>query len=395
MFLFINSFSEGLNAGIKNTELLFDTPFFVFLGVLLVQLWITFKGRFFNLKCAINNFLIIFLMLVLYFSYVVLGVRAHRFDETVFAYKNQQNMVYKFDWFANLLFSKEKDIYIEKLFRDNEKIYEKMKTDDVSISLPRHIFVIQVESFTTKSLDYMPFIGKLLEQQNSKLQIDKNHEICLGSANTDFMALTASRISCNEIRSIFYEKVSFEIYKKINTLPNVLKSKGYKTSFLHNYDEHFYQRILHIPYMGFDNVVFEQQFDAKEPRYNWGVDDLVLFKKSTEFISDKDKTFHFIITAGMHTPFSNAPYFSNNEVSDVEQRYKIVSEFFDKSFKWLYKNVPNDTLFIVYGDHNLPTFEAYDTPLILLYKGDKEFQMPIDKKEGFDETIYYINSLFL
>ena len=395
VFLFKNSFTEGLNAGTKNIELLFDMPFFIFLGILIAQLWITLKGNFASLKRAINNFLIIFFMVILYFSYMVLIVNANRFNETVFFYQNQKNLVYKFDWTSTLLFSKEKDICVQKLFEDNEKAYDKMKQDDISISLPRHILIIQVESFTTKSMEYMPFIKKLLEQENSKLQIDKNHGICLGSGNTDFMMLTSIQINCEETRSIFYEKLSFEMYKKLKTMPQTLKSKGYKTSFLHNYDENFYQRVLHIPYMGFDNVVFEQQFDSKEKRYEWGVDDFVLFKKASEFLNNEDKTFHFIVTAGMHTPFTNAPYFVNNTEHAIDKKYKIVSEFFDQSFEWLYKTVPNDTLFIVYGDHNLPTFDAYDTPFILLYKGNKEFQMPVDKKDGFKETIYYINSLFL
>lgn len=395
VFLFQNSFTEGLNAGTKNIDLLFDTPFFIFLSVLIVQLWITLSGNFFNIKRALNNFSIILLMLILYFAYMVLGVKANRFDETMFFYQNQKNLVYKFDWISSLLFSKEKDISLEKLFDDNETNYNQMQKDDISISLPRHIFVIQVESFTTKSLEYMPFVRKLLEYQNSKIQIDKDHGICLGSGNTDFMMLTSTQINCEETRSMFYEKLSFEMYKKLKTMPQTLKSKGYKTSFLHNYDENFYQRILHIPYMGFDNVVFEQQFDSKEKRYEWGVDDLALFKKASEFLNNEDKTFHFIVTAGMHTPFTNAPYFLNNKENKLEEKYKIVSEFFDQSFEWLYKTVPDDTLFIVYGDHNLPAFEAYDTPMILLYKGDKEFQMPVDKKDGFNETVYYINSLFL
>ena len=49
---------------------------------------------------------------------------------------------------------------------------------------------------------------------------------------------------------------------------------------------------------------------------------------------------------------------------------------------------------IIYGDHNVPELNAFDTPLILSYKGDNELHIMGEKQNGFNGTIYFINSLF-
>ena len=65
VFLFKDSFSEGVDAGIKNIRMLFDFPFFLFLTILIFQLWITFKNSFYNFKKLIKSSLIITSLIVL------------------------------------------------------------------------------------------------------------------------------------------------------------------------------------------------------------------------------------------------------------------------------------------------------------------------------------------
>lgn len=396
VFLFKDSFSEGVDAGIKNIRMLFDFPFFLFLTILIFQLWITFKNSFYNFKKLIKYISFVSCIGILYFGYMILVVHANRFSDTLFWYQNQQNMLYKFDWTTKLLFSKENKLDVNAFILDSKKNYQEMISDDIYITIPNHVFVIQAESLTTKALSSMPFLSNLSIQKNAKMYEDKFHTICLGSANTDFMMLTGLVLDCSSLKCIVYDKLSFEVYKELKTMPQVLKEKGYKTAFLHSYEKYFYNRNLHMPYMGFDTVVFEEDFETKIPRYEWGVDDFELFKKATQLIDENQKTFQFIITNGMHTPFTSMPpSFSGLNLKSDEDRYLKTAEFLDKAFEWFYKKAPKDSLFIIYGDHAVSAVNGFDTPTILIYKGDNDFKMPIDKKEGFKKTIYYINSMFL
>ena len=78
---------------------------------------------------------------------------------------------------------------------------------------------------------------------------------------------------------------------------------------------------------------------------------------------------------------------------DVNAYLKAVS-FLDNGLNELYISAPEDSLFIIYGDHNVPDIKAFDTPVLLFYKGNQNLIIKGDKTEGFTGTPYYINSLF-
>ena len=104
--------------------------------------------------------------------------------------------------------------------------------------------------------------------------------------------------------------------------------------------------------MGFDKIFFEEDFKSDIPRYMWGVDDVILLEKSFEVTQGKEKTFSFIVTAGMHSPYTSIPdEFQIKEKHSNIDAYLNSSKVFDFAFKKLYTSALDDSLFIVYGDH--------------------------------------------
>ncbi len=395
VFLFSDSFKEGYTAGLNNLEVLFDKAFFVFILLMFLQIWFVFKKSFFNLKKALKTVGYISLLSILVFAYLVLIHSSFILKKSVFVFVNQQNIIYKVDWLVKYFNADTFKIVNEQVFLDVKNIRQDMGNDDITLSfLPKHIYLIQVESLTTHALKKMPFLHSIIKQNPQNFYVDKNHHTCYGSANTDFMMLAGTPLQCEKLDGIVYSQYSLNIYKVIKTLPDILKNKGYKTLFFHNYDKNYFSRNNHILNMDFDTVIFEDAFDKDIKRYQWGVDDIELLKKVGKFNKDEQKTFHFIITAGMHTPYEELPEKYKEKNNTLEEAYLNASKVFDIGLKELYLSAPNDSLFIIYGDHNVPELNAFDTPLVFHYKGDKNLIITGEKKEGFKETVYFVNSLF-
>ena len=96
----------------------------------------------------------------------------------------------------------------------------------------------------------------------------------------------------------------------------------------------------------------------------------------------------------MHPPYSTVPESFKTDIGNEKMRYMNAAKALDDGLNELYKSAQDDSLFIIYGDHNVPDLKFFDTPLILYYKGNNELTINGEKKEGFKGTIYFINSLF-
>lgn len=387
----ITNYKEGLVAGYKNIESLCDTSFFILLIILIIQIILVMKNNFLNIKkfFIVGSFFVLFLIIGKSFdSFELKGaLQLHR-HEFFTAY--QKGLIYKLQWPLEYFYNDGTDELTNQIKTGNKAQINQMKKDDISLDFePKHIYLIQGESLTTKSLEGMPF---LKEKSKENSFIDKNHTRCLGSANTDFMMMTGNQLNCKNVNVIIYYSYTNGIYKNNQTLAHDLKNKDYETVFLHNYKSDFYNRKNHYKTMGFDKIIFEENFLSNVKRFEWGVDDFELMKKSANITQKNKKTFQFIITNGMHPPYKskNNKYYTKDKTLN---NYLNASNLLDEGLEFLYNNAPNDSLFIIYGDHSVKEINAFDTPVIFYYKGDKNFKIKNYKKEGFNETVYFINSL--
>ncbi len=392
----LSLYKDGLIAGLKNPVSLFDSLFWFFFIWLIIQIKVVLKKSFYSLKKAgflLSSFLVIG---YLYGCFIIWGTEAaiQLLHPNLFL-SYQQGMLYKIKWPMELFLPKDNQIS-RMIYSGNKTLRDKMVMDDITLSfLPNHIFLIQVESLTTNGIENMPFFKQMISSVGSKYYVDKNHEHCIGSGNTDFMMMSGLSFDCKEAHTLVYYAYPVEIYEKIKPLPFVLKEKGYQTIFLHGYKGDFFNRNKHYSSMGFDEIYFEENFPNNTPKGEWGIGDYSLLK----FVSSlklKEKSFLFIITSGMHPPYEIPEEKNSKKIQsreDINSYLKAVS-FLDKGLKELYEKAPDDSLFILYGDHNVPDIKAFDTPVLLFYKGNQNLIIKGEKEEGFNQTTYFINSLF-
>ncbi len=393
----LSMWQDGLEAGWKNRYWFFDTVFFGCLSVFILQVFVVLKTYFFHFKKMLVFFAITIVSFVFFLTYAVKPIEGvMQLENSKLFLSYHQGLLYKITWIKDI-FSKENNKLNEMILKGNKDIRQNAKKDDIFLPFfPKHIYLIQAESLTTTALQNMPFLTSLEEMNNSFFYEDKNHNHCIGSGNTDFMMMSGFQLDCENITTMVYYAYPETIYEQIEPLSKVLQKKGYKTIFAHSYDAQMYQRKKHYKAMGFDKVLFQENFDPTLKRGDWGLGDFTFLKEISKNL-DKENAFYFIITSGMHPPYE---VFDVEDISEKNQIYSPVSKYLnaalglDFGIKELYFNAPDDSLFLIYGDHNVPNLKAYDTPFILLYKGEKLLKLNKEKQTGFKETIRFVNSLF-
>lgn len=394
----LSAFKEGTRAGLSNIYSLFDVPFFILLTYSLFTICWVIKHSFFNFKKALIGFLSSALIIGSAF-----GVGIFQWLElTLFLFPNvyvsyEQGMLYKITYLAEALFEDPLLELNKIILPGNQEKIKSYQTDDVSLSrFPQHIYLIQAESLTTDAVtpEVMPFLSHIKQFY----QTDLKHYHCLGSANTDFMMMSALPLNCEKNHLIVYFSFQPTIYRHIETLPSRLNKKGYQTIFYHSFEKLFFNRVRHYTHMGFQKLYFMEDFPMNWPRSDWGISDAKMLEFAAQKTKANQKTFSFIITANMHPPFlSNVnktyPY---PQPKSIREKYFNAAYELDLGLKNFYNALPDDSLVIIYGDHNVPDISAVDTPLILFYKGNEK-EKPIitgEKTTGFSGTIDFVNSLF-
>ncbi len=395
----MSAFEEGFRAGFANIKSLLDAPFWIMGFVTIAEMvWITLRS-FRHLKRA-------FLSIISGAAIVVSLIMTDTLkwgEYILYLFPNihasyEQGMLYKISFTVDSLRENPLKQLDEIILNGNQKQVTTYRSDDIQLShMPAHIYLIQAESLTTLPLTekVMPFLTKRLQQSNAWQWTDEGHYHCLGSANTDFMMMTGLDMNCRQNRQIIYFKYAPTIYEKIETLPQRLKAKGYQTLFLHGFEKQFFNRSKHYAAMGFDKTVFLEDFPAQIKRGMWGISDVNVLKGGLILNKKYPKTFTFIITAAMHPPYqsnlTNKPY--PNPMTEQESYLNAAAEL-DIALSVFNQHLPDDSLVILYGDHNAPDVDALDTPVIMWYKGEKPFTVFGKKELGFIKTIEYINSIF-
>lgn len=393
----ISAAKEGVRAGISNSKSLTDTPFYVMLVYsLLSAAWVC-KHQFLSLKKIFIGFLAsaVLIPIGIFFDiFYWLELSLFLYPNLYVSYNN--GLLYKITYSAEAFFSNPLENLNPVVLNGNAAQVRQFETDDVYLSrLPRHIYLIQAESLTAQAITprIMPFLSRV---EKMAFYTDKKHYHCLGSANTDFMMMSGLNLNCEKNHLIVFFGYQPDIYQKIKTLPARFKEKGYQTRFSHSFEQTFFNRIRHYPFMGFDTHIFMENFPNEWERGEWGVQDKQMLPFIARNTPPHEKTFDFIITANTHPPFiadSNLPLPFPKPKTPQEGYLNTLFEL-DTGLKDFYEALKEDSLVLLYGDHNLPEVDYYDTPFIILYKGEKAPQIIGVKEEGFIGTIHFINSLF-
>ncbi|MBA6413676.1 sulfatase-like hydrolase/transferase [Parahaliea sp. F7430] len=163
------------------------------------------------------------------------------------------------------------------------------------------------------------------------------------------------------------------------SIAELLKRRGYDTSFIYGGEAHFDNMRQFFAANGFDNIIEEQDFLNPQFSGSWGVSDGDLFQRAhQEFSKSADKPFFtMVFTSSNHSPFE----FPENKIELYEQPRDTVNnavkyadyamgEFFRKAKQ---SNYWDNTLFLVVADHNsrvrganLVPIEYFHIPALIL-----------------------------
>ncbi|MFI3241434.1 MAG: sulfatase-like hydrolase/transferase [Alphaproteobacteria bacterium] len=278
-------------------------------------------------------------------------------------------------------------------YLDNKELEEKIKNTKFEkldlgykISKSKNIYVIQFESLDYHAInkETTPFLESLKNKAIFYKIMPKEHR---PSCNADFVVLTTSTIY-NDTSYIVYPLLNENIYNSIQTLPKLLNEYDYTTGFYHGYRQDFFNRGKHINKMGFDKVFFQSDLPKTLNSSNWGVDDKDLFS----FVLSEKTNFNFIITVSSHSPFEiGKKHLSPYKTPKTEKELYFNSiNYVDRGLKKLISNSPEDSLFIIYSDHQSEVLEDTSTAMIVY---DKQKKTSLKKSIDFKDLPYTIRTI--
>lgn len=230
-----------------------------------------------------------------------------------------------------------------------------------------NIILIQVESLDAAVIDYS-YQGKevtpyLNELKSKSLYFDNFYaQKVNGSFDADLSVLT-SLYPVN--RSYVFREIEMS---RFETLPKLLKERGYQTLAFHNNDKNFFNRAEAYPDLGFDKFYSEEDFDEDyypvPKERGLGINDYDFFADSQEILKsaaeEEDPFFAYLISLTSHTPFNFYPEEAAEDFEEVEnellRNYFKSINFFDKSLQNFMDNLKKagileNTLIVIYSDH--------------------------------------------
>ncbi len=156
---------------------------------------------------------------------------------------------------------------------------------------------------------------------------------------------------------------------RYNTLPMLLKEKGYTSVAIHGDDKTFWNRDHVFPLLGFDGYIDQERFSDKT-KVGMGIVDESLFRQSIAEIKGLYEPYlFFIITLTSHMPFVLKADDRGLDLpaGGMGSAYLQSIHYSDKMFGRFYEQLENEgmlenTALVIYGDHE-GVHRYYETTL--------------------------------
>jgi len=167
------------------------------------------------------------------------------------------------------------------------------------------------------------------------------------------------------------------------SIPDILKERGYQTSFIYGGDPEFDNMQGFLINNGVDDIIGQNDFSAAEISGKWGVNDEIMFNRAADYLNKTQQPFFSLIfTISNHEPFEVAPQFERFTEKDSPE-YKYMNSFYYSDyalgrFFTRIKKLPfyNNTIFVLVADHGKNRFKnraldphRYQIPLLILNSG--------------------------
>jgi len=262
------------------------------------------------------------------------------------------------------------------------------------LSFGDHVAVVQVESLDYDAIHaktagtlVMPFLHSLQPQAMSYM-VKPFH--ATGSSEADFSFLTTStpngKITPFKVVGFPYE----------DALPRLIEKSGFSAYAFHGNTGAFFHRRTAYEKMGFSRIYFDKELKACG--VNGAYDHEVLQLSARTIRESKKPMFHFVITITSHGPFNRLPADYERLIeapSGIQDRYLNSMRYVDEALERYYDALPENTTFIVYGDHH-SNVKGYTTekvhedrvPWIICQKGKD-----LSRRQKSDSTLAHSGEL--
>ncbi len=257
---------------------------------------------------------------------------------------------------------------------------------------PKNVVIIILESFSNeyigainKNVNYTPFLDSLFEESFVFENAFSNGK----KSNEAMPSIIAG------IPSLIDESYSGSIYQnnEINTLPNLLKSKGYHSMFFHggfngsmNFDA-FAKKAGYDQYFGMDEYNNSSDYDG-----NWGIYDEPFFNYFAKTLGSAPKPFFAtLFSLSSHPPFAIPSAYKKKFEHIKSEKHRsfaytdyALKKFFEyaKTKKWYY-----NTLFVILPDHTPDADDLYYDTKVSYYKIPIVFFDPVRNWKGKSQKI--------
>lgn len=247
-------------------------------------------------------------------------------------------------------FLKEKSYSLSKVPAE----FEELVAGANALSQPPNFVIIHLESFRGddigvygSDLGISPCYDKLAE---SGIHFNNFHANSFQTRH----ALIAT--FCSTIPNYGPSIMRFYPDTNLIGLPELLRGKGYSTTWIHNADADFDRMRHFLTRNGVDKIIDEYDFPTMTQRLGWGISDEALMIKSVEELKEvKEPFWGSLLTISNHHPFTVPKSFQSGKNQSEYERYLDAFKYTDfclGKFFELVKEQPfyKNTIFFITAD---------------------------------------------
>lgn len=261
------------------------------------------------------------------------------------------------EW-SNIISNNNKNYNILNDFFVNNDVTK--KNDYTGVFKNKNLIVILMESVDMMAIDkeHFPTLYKMYNDGISFRNNYSSRSSC-STANSELSSMTGLIPSANDCSvNIYNNNLYFQ------SIFNVFKSYGYKTSSYHNYNNDYYSRNIYHKKLGsekyYDADMLKIKYDRD--RIDWA-DDLDLIKKSVPMFIDDEKFMTYLVTVTPHLYYNPGVYgekymdlWDGFNYSGDAKRYLSKLKHMDLAMEELLRELEiagklEDTVIALFSDH--------------------------------------------
>ncbi|NLY42909.1 MAG: LTA synthase family protein [Clostridiaceae bacterium] len=290
-----------------------------------------------NVKFAYDNNFVIENMGILYF---------HGFDIKRFVKEN---------FFEDRTLTEAEKNEIDNFYKEKKPVGDRLRGSEKG----KNLIIVQVEALqgfvmnrTINGKEITPNLNRLAR---NSYYFDRIYHQVAGGNTSDAEFLTNVSLHPAKEGAVYFRYPN----NHYESLPKVLKAKGYDTYVFHGFRPSFWNRTVMYKALGFDTYMSLDDYVVDE-KVGWAISDASFFRQSLDRIDMSKPFYGFFITLSSHHPY-DAFINYDFDVGEYEGtqlgNFLKAANYVDKCIGDLVQQLKDrgiyeNTLLVIYGDHS-------------------------------------------